>query len=147
MTKIRCTALAFLIATGAVLAGCSGTPQAPVTVTVEASAPAATATEESAAASTPSQEAPAPVLEEVSEPAPEETFTMPALVGMNLQLAQDTLQALDSYVLVQDDAAGLGRFQVLDANWQVCTQDPAPGDVMPISTLVTLGAVKLDETC
>ena len=72
---------------------------------------------------------------------------MPALVGMNLQLAQDTLQSLDSYLLVQEDAAGLGRFQVVDSNWKVCTQDPAPGDVVPISTLVTLAAVKLDETC
>ena len=72
---------------------------------------------------------------------------MPALEGVNLQLAQDTLQSLSSYVLVQDDAAGLGRFQAVDSNWQVCTQDPAPGAVVPISTLVTLAAVKLDETC
>ncbi len=79
--------------------------------------------------------------------AAEPTFTMPALVGMNLQLAQDTLQALGSYLMDQQDASGLGRVQVVDSNWQVFTQDPAPDALVPESTLVTLGAVKLDETC
>ena len=72
---------------------------------------------------------------------------MPALVGMNLQLAQDTLQARGSWLMDQQDASGLGRMQILDSNWHVCTQDPAPGATVPVSTLVTLASVKLDERC
>jgi hypothetical protein len=72
---------------------------------------------------------------------------MPNLVGGNLQLGQDTLQALGSYVLDQEDAAGLGRLQVNDSNWQVCTQNPTPGREVPLETLVVLAAVKLSEQC
>jgi len=82
------------------------------------------------------------------EPEPEpETFKLPNLVGENLQYAQDELQALGSWVLDQQDASGLGRYQVRDSNWKVCTQKPAAGKVVPVDTLVVLGAVKLDERC
>ncbi|MFJ2520347.1 hypothetical protein ACIOWF_15360 [Cellulosimicrobium cellulans] len=127
------------------LAGCSGSPADPVTVTV---------TEEAEA----QEEAPAPAeseAEEVVEPETsssateeaEQTFEMPAVVGQNLQDAQDLLQTFDSYVMDQVDATGLERFAVDDSNWTVCAQDPAPGAVVPISTVVTLSAVKLDEAC
>lgn len=72
---------------------------------------------------------------------------MPALIGVNLQLAQDQLQALGSFVLDQTDASGLGRVQLLDSNWQVCGQDPAAGTVVPVETVVVLASVKLDEVC
>ena len=72
---------------------------------------------------------------------------MPNLVGENLQLAQDKLQALGSYVLDQEDAAGLNRFQVNDSNLQVCEQTPAPGKTVPVETLVLLASVKLAEQC
>lgn len=72
---------------------------------------------------------------------------MPGLVGMNLQLAQDTLQAEGSYLMDQTDASGLGRFQVDDSNWQVCAQSPAAGAEVPVDAMVTLAAVKLDESC
>ena len=90
--------------------------------------------------------APAPAAAAPAPAAPE-TFTMPAVVGGNLQLAQDTLQALGSYVMDQTDAKGLSRVQINDSNWKVCTQNPAPGAVVPIDTMVTLGSVKLTETC
>ena len=76
-----------------------------------------------------------------------EVFTMPSLVGKNLQLSQDKLQALGSYLMDQTDAAGLGRIQVWDSNWHVCTQNPAPGKTVPVDTLVTLSSVKLAEQC
>lgn len=76
-----------------------------------------------------------------------EKFEMPRLVGQNLQDAQDRLQSLGSYVLQQDDATGLERFQVLDSNWKVCNQKPRAGKSVPIERLVILGAVKLDERC
>jgi beta-lactam-binding protein with PASTA domain len=76
-----------------------------------------------------------------------ETFTMPNLVGENLQDAQDKLQALDSFFLQQNDATGMERFQVIDSNWKVCTQKPSAGQKVPVEKMVVLEAVKLDETC
>ena len=76
-----------------------------------------------------------------------EVFKMPNLVGQNLQLAQDQLQALGSYLMDQTDAAGLSRVQVLDSNWQVCSQSPAPGKTVPVDTMVVLSSVKLAERC
>ena len=76
-----------------------------------------------------------------------ESFLMPAVVGMNLQKAQDLLQSLGSYLMDQTDASGLGRFQILDRNWKVCVQTPSPGKKVPISTIVTLASVKLAESC
>ncbi len=74
-------------------------------------------------------------------------IAMPDLVGMNLQEAQDALQALGSYVLDQEDASGEGRVQLLDSNWRVCSQNPVPETEMPIEATVLLAAVKLDEAC
>jgi hypothetical protein len=74
-------------------------------------------------------------------------FTMPNLVGENLQLGQDKLQALGSYLMDQQDAAGLSRLQVNDSNWKVCKQSPAPGTKAPTETVVVLSAVKLAEQC
>ena len=78
---------------------------------------------------------------------PEAKFTMPKVVGMNLQLAQDLLQSKGSYILDQVDHKGLLRIQVLDSNWKVCKQTPAAGKVVLASTVVTLSSVKLTERC
>ena len=72
---------------------------------------------------------------------------MPEVVGMVLQDAQDQLQSMGSFLMDQTDARGWGRLQILDSNWKVCSQDPAPGATVPISTLVTLASVKLSEHC
>lgn len=72
---------------------------------------------------------------------------MPDVVGMVLQDAQDALQALGSYVLDQEDASGAGRLQINDSNWTVCSQEPAAGEKVPVTTMVTLASVKLDEDC
>ena len=77
----------------------------------------------------------------------QETFVMPKVAGMNLQLAQDLLQSKGSYLIDQVDYKGLNRFQVLDSNWKVCTQSPSAGKKVPISTVVTLASVKLTERC
>ncbi len=76
-----------------------------------------------------------------------ETFVMPKVVGMNLQLAQDLLQSKGSYLMDQTDALGLSRFQINDSGWTVCIQSPAAGKKVPTSTMVTLGSVKLTERC
>jgi hypothetical protein len=100
-----------------------------------------TALEAAATAAEPADPAPA------APPAEPVTFVMPDVVGANLQLAQDTLQGLGSYVMDQQDASGAGRTQVLDSNWHVCTQSPVAGSVVPVDTIVTLASVKLAESC
>lgn len=73
--------------------------------------------------------------------------SMPSVVGMVLQDAQDLLQSQGSYLMDQQDASGQGRMQVLDSNWTVCSQSPAPGAALDGGTLVTLSAVKIGESC
>lgn len=90
------------------------------------------------------------VAEAAASPEPTEApvvVTMPDVVGANLQDAQDSLQALGSYLLDQQDATGDGRLQLVDANWTVCTQEPAAGADFPVDATVILAAVKLDEAC
>lgn len=87
------------------------------------------------------------VAKKSSSPAPVEVFTMPRVVGMNLQEAQDLLQSKGSYLMDQTDYKGLSRFQILDSQWKVCAQSPSPGKKVPISTIVTLSSVKLTERC
>jgi len=77
----------------------------------------------------------------------EAKFVMPNVVGMNLQLAQDLLQSKGSYFVDQEDHKGLNRFQLVDTNWKVCKQSPAPKKSIPVSTVVTLYSVKLTERC
>lgn len=75
---------------------------------------------------------------------------MPALVGENLQDAQNAIQSLTDYgiaVTTSHDATGDDRMQVSDRNWQVCSQNVAPGETITSGTLIDFGAVKLDEDC
>jgi hypothetical protein len=76
-----------------------------------------------------------------------DSFTMPDVVGLDLQSAQDQLQALGSYRMDQRDATGKGRTQVEDDNWRVCSQRPAAGRTVPARTLVLLKSVPLEERC
>ncbi|MFC8921966.1 hypothetical protein [Cellulosimicrobium sp. NPDC057127] len=126
--------------------GSESPEQVTVTVTEEAvePAPSPSASEVAPDAATAETE-PQAVAEAEAEV--EATFEMPSVVGHNLQDAQDLLQTLDSFVMDQVDATGLERLAVNDSNWTVCAQDPVPGTVVPISTVVTLSAVKLDEVC
>ncbi|MGU3292710.1 PASTA domain-containing protein [Williamsia sp. M5A3_1d] len=56
---------------------------------------------------------------------------MPAVVRMNLQDAQDRIQENGVFFSRSEDATGQGRRQVMDRNWIVVAQDPAPGS--PVS--------------
>ena len=47
---------------------------------------------------------------------------VPDVVGMNHQLAQDTLQASGFYLLSEEDATGQGRMLLYDRNWVVVSQ-------------------------
>lgn len=72
---------------------------------------------------------------------------MPNLIGLVLQDAQDRLQYEGSYLLDQVDATGMGRIQVLDDNWYVCSQSPTAGSVVSVDALIELSSVKLSESC
>ena len=117
-----------------------------------ASAPSASATVNA----TPQSETAAPA-HQATAPAPASaatptadgltTFVMPSGVGVDLQGVLDKLEAINSYILDVEDASGQGRIPVTYRNWKVCTQDPAPGAVVPVSALVTVAVVKLTESC
>jgi hypothetical protein len=83
-------------------------------------------------------------------PAAGATWTMPDLVGSNLQAAQDRIQALTHgaiFFTASHDATGRERHQVLDRNWTVCGQNIAPGVEIGAGTRIDFGAVKVGESC
>jgi beta-lactam-binding protein with PASTA domain len=83
----------------------------------------------------------------LAPPAPEvKTGTLPDLNGKGLQYAQDAAQQAGFRSLTSHDSSGRGRHSILDRDWKVCFQSPAPG-VLPLNTKVDFGVVKTDETC
>ena len=132
------------------LSACGGAPAPAATVTqVAPTVPLAPATVTATPSPTPppTETPTAEAVVTTPEPAPVETFTMPKLVGVNLQLAQDMLQKKGSFLLDQEDALGLDRIQVLDSNWQVCKQSPKAGKKVAVDAMITLSSVKLSEDC
>ncbi|MFD9738786.1 PASTA domain-containing protein [Umezawaea sp. NPDC059074] len=73
------------------------------------------------------------------------TCTVPDVVGMVHQTAQDTMQANGLYVLLERDATGQGRLLINDRNWVTTGQMPGPGEVVDCGTTITLSAKKADE--
>lgn len=115
------------------------------TVTLVGCNPAATdAAPDTPAATEPAAKAPAP---SAAEDEPAEKKAVPNFVGMGLQSAQDTAQAESFFSLRSHDSAGRDRLQALDRNWKVCSQNVAPGKVIPTDTTLDFGAVKLEEEC
>jgi hypothetical protein len=55
------------------------------------------------------------------------------------------MQAAGYYKLTEEDATGQGRLLIDDRNWQVVSQDPAPGTHAPPSTTITLRSKKIGE--
>jgi hypothetical protein len=77
------------------------------------------------------------------------SFTMPNEVGHVLQDAQDDLQRVSgnpTYYSRSHDLLG-DRHQILDRDWQVCTQNIAAGATVSESDTVDFGVVKLSESC
>lgn len=70
--------------------------------------------------------------------------TMPAVVCMNLQTAQDLIQTTGVFYSRSVDATGRGRSQVVDRNWVVVAQRPAPGTPIGEGDAV-LSVVKVGE--
>jgi hypothetical protein len=72
-------------------------------------------------------------------------ITVPNVVGKDLQLAQDTMQAAGLYHLTSHDSTGQARLQVLDRNWLVTDQTPAAGSRVAEDQLIDLGARKFTD--
>ena len=56
-----------------------------------------------------------------------DVIELPSVVGMNLQAAQDCLQARGFWLLDDQPESGEPRFQVNDDNWTVTDQSPKAG--------------------
>jgi beta-lactam-binding protein with PASTA domain len=134
------THLAMIVTAAALLTGCTPTTGAlrpqdasqPTSVVVAVTPPATTAP-----AGTTTIAAPAP--------AAPKACTVPDVVGMVHQNAQDTMQAAGLYNLREQDAAGQGRVLVLDRNWTTTAQSVAAGQVVDCTTEVLLSAKKIGE--
>ncbi|WP_030226137.1 hypothetical protein [Streptomyces sp. NRRL WC-3626] len=108
-----------------------------------------TGTDAAASTAPPTSEAPVAGTGETAEEPPadtESTATLPDVAGKGLQSAQDEAQAAGFYLLTSHDALGRGRNQLLDRNWKVCAQAPAPG-AHATETKVDFSTVKLEESC
>ncbi|WP_245887126.1 hypothetical protein [Umezawaea tangerina] len=71
--------------------------------------------------------------------------TVPDVMGMVHQDAQDAMQASGLYVLLERDATGQGRLLINDRNWTTTGQMSGPGEVVDCGTTVTLSAKKVGE--
>ena len=75
---------------------------------------------------------------------------MPDEVGKILQAAQDDIQRVSGnpvFFTSSTDATGAGRHQILDRDWQVCSQSVPAGTKFGQDTRIDFGVVKTDETC
>jgi hypothetical protein len=74
-----------------------------------------------------------------------EDFLMPNVVCMNLQEAQDEIQDHGVLLSRSRDATGRNRSQLIDRNWIVIKQSPAPGKKIAEGKAM-LSAVKIGES-
>ncbi|TDU89788.1 hypothetical protein EV138_3364 [Kribbella voronezhensis] len=70
---------------------------------------------------------------------------VPNVVGVNHQLAQDTLQAAGFFYLTEEDATGKGRLLINDRNWVVVSQIPTGGTRTLLTTKILLRSKKIGE--
>ncbi|MDT9698706.1 PASTA domain-containing protein [Streptomyces sp. P17] len=69
---------------------------------------------------------------------------MPDFKGKSVKVAREALDPSTSITV--NDASGQDRIIVIESNWKVCSQDPAPGTKLE-GQPVTLNAVKFEESC
>ncbi|MGY3334091.1 type IV secretory pathway VirB10-like protein [Streptomyces filamentosus] len=70
--------------------------------------------------------------------------TMPDFQGKSVKVAREALDSSTS--LDVKDVSGEDRVILVESNWQVCSQEPAPGTALT-GQPVTLRAVKFGEDC
>ncbi|MGM1061694.1 PASTA domain-containing protein [Saccharothrix sp. Mg75] len=136
--KIRLVALAALAAlAAAALTGCSAPSPA-----AQSAAPAPAPASETA----PVQATTTPPAATTAAQAPAaKTCTVPQVVGMVHQTAQDTMQAAGLFMLREEDATGQGRVLVVDRNWTTTAQSVPAGQEVDCSTEILLSAKKTGE--
>lgn len=133
--RLACPLLAALLAAGLVglTAACGGNGAAsPQTVTVIEKTVVTTAT----------PAVPPPPPPPVASPS---RIRVPNVVGKNHQLAQDTMQSVGLYNLLEEDATGQGRMLLWDRNWVVVSQDPPAGTMVGEDQPITLRSKKIGE--
>lgn len=118
-----------------------------------AAAPSPSASPTPEATQEPTQEptlepAPVPTQERASDRV---SFTMPNLVGTDLQTAQDKVQEFGIFYSISHDLLG-SRSQVIDSNWIVCDQTPRAGAKVQGRAedwegKIDFGVVKREERC
>lgn len=101
-------------------------PAATTAAPIQTTAPAATTT---------AAPAPAPAAK---------TCTVPNVVGLIHQTAQDTMQKAGLFLLAEEDASGQGRLLINDRNWKTTKQNVAAGTVVDCNTKILLSAEKID---
>lgn len=114
------------------------------TVTVEASAPAATSVERAVMAEPTSPAVPPAPAPAAPAPQVQAQALMPPVVCMNLQSAQNAIQAAGVFYSRSADASGQGRMQINDSNWLVVQQEPPAGAVIGEGDAL-LSVVKIGE--
>jgi hypothetical protein len=138
--------LAAMAVLGTVIGGTSAQEPSEVAAsTTSASASRAPATSSSPVpAPPPSSQAPTPT---AAAPTGVD-FVMPDVVGMDLQSAQNLVQAHGVFLTVSHDLRG-SRNQVLDSNWRVCDQNIPPGQRVTgdMEGEIDFGVVKREEPC
>lgn len=129
------------------VAAAETTAEAPADTTAETLAPDTTAApsataapETTAAASTESTTE----LNIAGGNDPEDSL-MPDVICMNLQEAQDEIQDHGVFFSRSVDASGQDRMQIMDSNWIVVDQTPAPGTKIGEGDAV-LSVVKIGES-
>jgi hypothetical protein len=108
--------------------------------------PATTAasTPEPPAATTAAPTQTTPAAATTIPPAVVKTCTVPNVVGMVHQTAQDTMQKAGLFLLTEEDASGQGRLLINDRNWKTTKQSVAAGAVIDCDTKILLSAEKID---
>jgi hypothetical protein len=136
------TAVTALVVSGAalLLAAC-GSAATPGRVTTGAPG--------SAASSSPPTSTTRPLATDTGS-AEDHSFVMPNEVGKILQAAQDDIQRVSGnpiFFTSSTDATGAGRHQILDRDWQVCTQSVPAGTKVGSDARIDFGVVRTSETC
>ena len=85
-----------------------------------------------------------------SAPAPDASgggggITVPNVVGLDHQAAQDALQGEGLWSLDERDCTGRGRALLFDRNWEVVSTDPPAGTAVSEDETITLCSVKQGE--
>ena len=72
-------------------------------------------------------------------------ITVPDVVGLDHQAAQNALQGEGLYALDEKDCSGQDRLLLFDRNWEVVKTDPPAGTQVSEDTTITLCSVKQGE--